>query len=164
MKSDMLRPGPARLLSVSLLVLLVLAGMPSAKAAPNDPAVSGQWSNPIPTPTLAMHTALLPNGKVLLIGRPAQDGKPFYRAIRSPVRISSHTSSSTACPLYRKVAPCNWNKLISRSSQSTWLPQPGISHGAGPVETGSARRTLGWARSSLSTDSSAEPAWGTSTV
>jgi Galactose oxidase-like, Early set domain/Glyoxal oxidase N-terminus len=49
----------------TLLALLVAAASECPLRAGEDPAVVGQWTQVIPWPIVAIHTNLLPNGKVL---------------------------------------------------------------------------------------------------
>jgi galactose oxidase len=60
-------------------------------AATATPSESGQWSQPFPWPTVAVHMALLPNGRVLSIGRTIpQVWDPVtgsFTSVPSPVRL-----------------------------------------------------------------------------
>src|SRR2546422_9685836 len=61
------RPGGSFLTKVSLLLVLLIAGIfaYAPVMAQVDPAVMGQWSSPESWPTISIHTHLLPTGKVM---------------------------------------------------------------------------------------------------
>jgi Galactose oxidase-like, Early set domain/K319L-like, PKD domain/Galactose oxidase, central domain len=71
---------------VALLVILSAFGvLSSASAAGEDPAIVGAWTAPFDVGLIAIHSVLLPGGKVLLFEKPGAAGSGSRAAVFDPV-------------------------------------------------------------------------------
>ena len=93
-------PEPAYKLSVGYTAPRDFA---SAQPVAADPAKVGQWSKPFPLPNVAIHTHLLPDGKVLFWGRRDQPNLTLDEHFCTPQIWDPGTGKTTPTPQPRGV-------------------------------------------------------------